>query len=118
VSRKFTEFISEFITETKRDLAADLKPFFSILFIISTLFAIVFLQMEERRHGYAILKLTRAHKLIVEEKRVKSIQMTKLTRPQQIERMAQTRLTMKRVRAEQIIHLTSSSELISTKGEN
>jgi hypothetical protein len=103
--------VSQKIAEAFSDFTADLKPFFSILFIISSLFVIVFLQMEERRHGYAILKLTRQHRLVIEEKRVKSIQMTKLTRPQQIERMAQTRLTMKRVRADQIIHLTSSQNL-------
>ncbi|KYG68347.1 histidine kinase [Bdellovibrio bacteriovorus] len=83
-----------------------LKPFFSILVIIFTLFSIVFLQMEERRMGYSVLKLTREHKKVWEEKRTKEIALAKITRPQLLDTMAQQKFTLKKVQANQIIHLT------------
>lgn len=82
------------------------KPFFSILFIIGTLFSLVFLQMEERRLGYAILKLTREQRQIVEEKRVKTMALAKVARPQHVEKIAQRNLTLKKAQSNQIIHLT------------
>lgn len=85
-----------------------LKPFFSVLIIISTFFSLVFLQMEERRLGYSVLKLSREYKKIKEEKHVKEIQLVKITRPQLLEHMAQSRFTMKKIQADQIIHLNGS----------
>lgn len=87
-----------------------LKPFFSILLIIFTLFSIVFLQMEERRMGYSVLKLTREHKKVLEEKRVKEIALAKITRPQLLDHMAQQKFTLKKIQANQIIHLTGTVE--------
>lgn len=83
-----------------------LKPFFSILLIIFTLFSIVFLQMEERRMGYSVLKLTREHKKVWEEKRGKEIALAKITRPQLLESVASQKFTLKQVQANQIIHLS------------
>ena len=95
-----------------------LKPFFSILLIIATLFSIVFLQMEERRMGYSVLKLTRQHKKVAEEKRVKEIALAKITRPQLLESVAQQKFTLKKIQANQIIHLggpiaESSSKVVN-----
>lgn len=39
-----------------------LKPFLSVFLVISTLFSIVFLKMEERRMSYVVLKNTREFK--------------------------------------------------------
>ncbi|MGE5086583.1 MAG: histidine kinase [Bacillota bacterium] len=83
-----------------------LKPFLSILVIIFTLFAIVFLQMEERRMGYVVLKLTREYKKVLEEKRTREISLAKITRPQLLDHVAQQKFTLKKVQANQIIHLT------------
>lgn len=88
-----------------------LRPFFSILLIIFTLFSIVFLQMEERRMGYSVLKLTREHKKVLEEKRVKEIALAKITRPQLLDHVAQQKFTLKKVQANQIIHLTGAAEM-------
>ncbi len=63
--------------------------------------------MEERRLGYVILKLTREQRQTLEEKREKSIQLAKITRPQHVEKMATSRFTMKKIQANQIIHLTN-----------
>ncbi len=87
-----------------------LRPFFSVLLIIFTLFTIVFLQMEERRMGYSVLKLTREYKKQNEEKRMREIQLAKVTRPQLLDYMAQSKFTLKKVQANQIIHLSGPLE--------
>lgn len=92
-----------------------LKPFFSILLIIATLFSIVFLQMEERRIGYSVLKLTREHKKVSEERRVSEIALAKVTRPQLLDSVAQEKFTLKKVQANQIIHLSGP---VPTENEN
>jgi hypothetical protein len=63
--------------------------------------------MEERRLGYVILKLTREQRATIEEKRAATMQLAKITRPQHIEKMAASRFTLKKVQANQIIHLTN-----------
>lgn len=83
-----------------------IKPFLSVIAIILTLFAIVFLQMEERRAGYMNLKLARQHRGLLDQKRGLEIQLAKITRPQLLEKVAQDRLTLKRANAGQIIQLT------------
>jgi hypothetical protein len=92
-----------------------LRPFISVLIIIFTLFSIVFLQMEERRMGYSVLKLSREHKKILEEKRVKEISLAKITRPQLLDSMAQQKFTLKKVEANQIIHLSGTVETSGAK---
>lgn len=89
-----------------------LKPFFSILLVICTLFLIVFLQMEERRMGYVVLKLSREHKKAWEEMWVKEIALAKVTRPQLLDTVAQQKFTLKKVQANQIIHLTGPVETV------
>lgn len=84
-----------------------LKPFLSVLIIIFTFFSLVFLQMEERRLGYSVLKLSREYKKTLEEKNVREIQLVKVTRPQLLEHVAQSKFTLKKVQADQIIHLGS-----------
>jgi hypothetical protein len=95
-----------------------LKPFFSILLIIGTLFSLVFLQMEERRLGYVILKSTREQRQVIEEKRERTMQLAKITRPQNVERLAQSRFTLKKIQANQIIHLTGSSTVSASRELN
>lgn len=85
-----------------------LRPFFSVLLVIFTLFSIVFLQMEERRMGYSVLKLTREIKKVNEDKRTREIQLAKITRPQLLDRVAQSKFTLKKVQANQIIHLSGA----------
>ena len=88
-----------------------MKPFISVMLIIVTLLGIVFLQMEERRMGYAILKLRHIHKTALEDKRDREITLAKITRPALVERIAQSRFTLKKVQASQIIHLTGEGGL-------
>jgi hypothetical protein len=94
---------------------APLRPFLSVVLIISTLFSIVFLQMEERRMGYAILKLTRDQKELMELKRGKEMNLAQLTRPQHVESLAQKKFTLKKISDKQIIHLTGSSLVVNAE---
>jgi hypothetical protein len=87
-----------------------LKPFFSVLFIVSTLLVLVFIKMEERRISYVVLKNTKEHKRVMEVQKQKEITLAKLTRPQLLENVATNRLTLKRVTAAQIIHLTAATK--------
>lgn len=82
------------------------KPFISVLLLISTMFGLVFLQMEERRMGYEILKLSREQKASSEILRSKNVSLAKLTRPQQVEKIAQTKMSLRKIQASQVIHLT------------
>lgn len=88
-----------------RESIQNIKPFLSVIIIIGTLFSIVFLQMEERRIGYQVLKLTREYKKGSEIKRNKEIQLAKITRPQLLENVAQNQFTLKKIQSNQIIHL-------------
>lgn len=84
-----------------------LRPFLSVLFIVSTLLGLVFIKMEERRLSYVVLKNTKEHKRVIEIQKQKEIQLAKLTRPQLLENVATQKLTLKRVTPSQIIHLTA-----------
>ena len=96
------------MTSARGFVKDSIKPFISIIFIIGTLFSLVFLQMEERRLGYVILKMTREQRQVLEEKREKTMLLAKVTRPQQVEKMAQSKLTLKKIQASQIIHLSGA----------
>lgn len=93
------------MTHEKRN---DIKPFISLILIFATLLTTVFFQMESRRRGYLILKLNRELKQLVADKRSLEVQLTKVTRPQMLDQMAQNKLTLKKINANQIIHLGGS----------
>ena len=92
-----------------------LKPFLSLLFIITALLGIVFVKMEERRLSYVVLKLTQEHKKTIEIQKQKEIHLAKLTRPQLLENMATRKLTLKRATPSQIIHLTPIETVAGTQ---
>ena len=91
-----------------------LRPFTSIILIISTFFGVVFVKMEERRLSYVALKMTKEHKRTYEFKKQKELTLAKLTRPQLLESVATQKLTLKRVTQAQIIHLTPTQSLART----
>lgn len=95
-----------------RDRINHFRPFLSIIFIISTLFILVFLQMEERRLGYQFFKLNKDYKRLRSDLREKEIQFAKVTRPQLLDSVAQKKLTLKKVQSNQIIHLSQPSKEI------
>lgn len=82
----------------------------SVTLIILTLFGVVFLQMEERRLGYSLLKLTRNYRKVLENKKNNEILLAQATRPQWVEKMAASRFTLKKAEANQIILLSHPFE--------
>ena len=62
--------------------------------------------MEERRLGYNLLKLNRNHREQLEQKRSLEVQLAKITKPQLLDQVAQSRLTLKKLQSNQIIHLS------------
>jgi cell division protein FtsL len=83
------------------------KPVISVGIMILTLFTVVFFQMEERRLGYSLLKISKNSRKSAEDKKNLEVQLAKLTRPQFVEQMAATRLTLKKAQSHQIIILPS-----------
>lgn len=87
-----------------------LRAYLSVFMIVATLLVVVFMQMEERRLGYAVLHLTREHRKLSELKQKKELNYTKLTRPQYVEKLATLRRDMKKVRPEQVIQLSGGPD--------
>jgi hypothetical protein len=85
-----------------------LRPFVSVVLIISSLLILVFLRMEERRLGYSLLKLNVQYKKVVDQKRDLEMQLAKVTRPQLLDNWAQRKLTLRKLESNQIIHLSGS----------
>ena len=92
-----------------------LKPFLSLIIIISTLLGLVFIKMEERRLSYAVLKLTREFKKTNEMTRQKEISLAKLSRPQLVENVATQKLTLRKIKPAQIINLASTYAIAQNK---
>jgi hypothetical protein len=86
-----------------------IKSLISLIFFLSTLFALAFLQMEERRQNYHILKLNRDLKKIMESRRSLEVKRLNALRPQKIEKEMQNRPALVQAGSEQIIHLPSIS---------
>jgi cell division protein FtsL len=82
-----------------------LKPFLSILIIVMTMLTVVFVKMETRRLGYAVLKKTRTEKSLIDSRRELSMRLTRLTQPGRIERIALRRLDLKHAQKGQIVQL-------------
>jgi cell division protein FtsL len=90
-----------------------LKPFVSMSIFIGSMFVLVFLQMEERRLGYELLRQGREQKKLTEETRHLSIQFARMTRLQSIEQQASEKLTLKKLSSKQIIHLSGLPQIHS-----
>ena len=89
----------------------ELKPVLSILMIVATLLGLVFVQMEERRMGYAIFKMSRGYKEKVDERRGLEIQLAQSLRLEKLERLASKRLTLKRAQNHQVIYLNDQNSI-------
>lgn len=83
----------------------ELTPFISVLMLIATMFALVFLKMEVRRMGYAVLQSTREYKQLRDQYRLMSMEYAKLTRPDRVRKYAVSRLTLNDAQSGQIIQL-------------
>jgi cell division protein FtsL len=83
-----------------------MKPFISLFAIVATLFSFVFIKMEVRRMGYAVLKETRQFKLLRDQNRSLAIELVQRTTPERVEHLAERQLTLNHAKIGQIIQLT------------
>jgi cell division protein FtsL len=83
-----------------------LYPFISIVLIIGTLLGVVFLQMEERRRGYELLRSEKEFRALKEQSSQKKSQLARLIRPEHIEAIAGSQGSLQKIQNQQIIHLT------------
>jgi cell division protein FtsL len=92
-----------------------LRPVLSVFLIILTLFSVVFLQMEERRLGYGLLKINQEARKSAERKKELEIQLARLTQPEVVERLAARQFTLKQADPKQIIVLLQFLELADSQ---
>lgn len=90
----------------------EIKPYLSIFIIITFLFSIVFLKMEIRRIGYADLKLARDEKRTRDQQRGQMIALAKVTRPDRLQKVAESRLTLRKAEVGQIIQMTDAGRTL------
>ncbi|MEY4616434.1 MAG: hypothetical protein RJB66_1394 [Pseudomonadota bacterium] len=84
---------------------SSIRSLISLILVIGTLFTVAFLQMEERRENYEVLKLNRDLKKAIESRRSLEIQRLTALRPQKIEKELKNRANFNRAGSDQIIHL-------------
>lgn len=90
----------------KHNRFQEMKPFFSVLMLVGTLFGLVLLKMEVRRVGYSVLKSTQEYRKLKDQFRLMQMEYAHLTRPDVVRRYAVSRLTLNDARNGQIIQLT------------
>jgi hypothetical protein len=96
--------------ETSGEDWGEIKPVLSLVMIVASLLVLAMVKIEERRMGYELLQLSRQQRQWVEEKRMKTMRIAKLLKPQQIEKVAHSKLTMKRIEQSQIVQLNDRFE--------
>lgn len=84
----------------------DLKPFFSLLIIVGTLFVIVLCKMEIRRMGYFVWKRAQIAKQLEDKHRLKTIEYARFTSPRKLKILAQNHLAMIEAHDGQIIQIS------------
>lgn len=82
-----------------------IKPYISLMLVVSSLLVIVFCKMEIRRLGYVLWKESKIEKEIKDELRLQSLDYATLNRPERIERLAKQMWSLERPREKQIVQL-------------
>lgn len=95
---------------------SQLAPLISVVTMVGTLFFLVFLQMEERRMGYSVLKLGRIYREKLEDKHYQEIQLARSLRLEKVEALAARKLTLRRAAEDQVIHLNDEDRPIPEVG--
>ena len=86
-------------------MSDSLRPFFSIMMIIVSLFLIVFVKMEARRINYSILRQSRQYQVFSDRYHRNLMSYLKLTQGSRLNDIARSQLTLDRVRKGQVILL-------------
>ncbi|NCN95166.1 MAG: histidine kinase [Bdellovibrionales bacterium] len=83
----------------------DLGPFLSVFIVVITLFSLVFLKMEVRRHSYSLWKATREYQDLQNQNRLAKMELAQVMRPDRLRTLALNRLTLSEAKRGQVIQL-------------
>ena len=86
----------------------ELRPFLSVVVIISSLFTVVFIKMEVRRVGYIVLQESREYKLVIDERRKLTSRLARITRPDRVRKLALSRLMLDDAKSGQVIQMSGT----------
>lgn len=89
----------------------EFKPLLSIFIFVFSLFTVVFLQMEERRLNYELLKLNKEMKKTLEKRRIEEVTLARATRPERIEKEVQMKTAFADPSLAQIVHMSGGQAL-------
>lgn len=85
-----------------------IKPFVSAAIILLSLFAVVFIKMENRRMGYVLLDLAEKEKQVSQKQRLALVNLARMTSPDRVRKIATTQLTFQNAKEGQVIRVAGS----------
>ncbi len=97
--------------ESFQTSAQSWAPFLSVLILIFTGLACVFIKMEVVQEGYQILKTGRAVRELSDEKSRLEMQYAKLTRPSRLDKIGTERLALGKIQKNQVIMMAGHGEI-------
>jgi cell division protein FtsL len=83
----------------------NIKPFFSIFFILMTLFGLVYVKMENRRMGYVLLNMAQKEKTLREQQRLAVARLANMTNSDRVRKIATGRMTFQNAKEGQVIRV-------------
>jgi Cell division protein FtsL len=88
-----------------KKLNENIKPFVSVFILLLSLFAIVYVKMENRRMGYVLLDLAEKEKRITQKQRLSMVSLARMTNPERVRKIATTQLTFQNAKEGQVIRV-------------
>ncbi len=88
-----------------KNLNENIKPFFSVFILLLSLFAIVYVKMENRRMGYALLELAEKEKRATQRQQLSMVSLARMTSPERVRKIATTQLTFQNAKQGQVIRV-------------
>ena len=86
-----------------------LKPFLSVVVVVSTMLVMVCLKMQTRSLGYQIYQLTKLKTRLSDSTRLMQYDLSNLIRPDRIERLAETHLDLLKASRHQVIKVSGDT---------
>ncbi len=83
----------------------NIKPFLSVFILLLSLFAIVYVKMENRRMGYALLELAEKEKRATQRQQLSMVSLARMTSPERVRKIATTQLTFQNAKQGQVIRV-------------
>jgi cell division protein FtsL len=88
-----------------KKMKENIKPFLSVFILLLSMFAIVYVKMENRRMGYVLLDLAEKEKRITQKQRLSMVNLARMTSPERVRKIATTQLTFQNAKQGQVIRV-------------